>query len=190
MDFEAELAVVLGDVPRGTIAADAAGCIRLAMVANDVTHRNLVPSELAKGFGFFVSKPATAFSPFAVTLDELGENFRDGRFHLRLKTTYNDSVVGDVETGPEMHFSFCDLVEHVAKTRSFSAGTILGSGTVSNRDPARGVSCLAERRARETIEHGAPKTDYMKIGDRVSIEAFDGSGKSVFGAIEQTVVAP
>jgi fumarylacetoacetate (FAA) hydrolase len=190
MDFEAELAVVLGDVPRGTNATDAAGCMRLAMIANDVTHRNLVPSELAKGFGFFVSKPATAFSPFAVTLDELGENFRDGRFQLRLKTTYNDDVVGDVETGPEMHFSFCDLVQHVSKTRSFTAGTIVGSGTVSNRDPARGVSCLAERRARETIEHGAPKTEYMKVGDRVAIEAFDGSGKSVFGSIEQTVVAP
>ena len=190
LDFESELAVVLGDVERGTTARDAARCIRLVMIANDVTYRNLVPAELAKGFGFFVSKPATAFSPVAVTLDELGPRFREGRFQLRLRTTYNGSVVGDVETGPEMHFSFCDLIEHIAKTRSYTAGTILGSGTVSNRDPARGVSCLAERRARETIERGAPVTEYMKVGDHVVIEAFDASGRSVFGSIEQKVVAP
>ena len=188
MDFESELAVVLGHVARGTSANDATASIRLVMIANDVTYRNLVAPELAKGFGFFVSKPATAFSPFAVTPDELGTDFRDGRFYLTLRTTHNESVVGDVETGPEMHFSFCDLVAHISKTRSFAAGTILGSGTVSNRDPARGVSCLAERRARETIDHGAPKTAYLKIGDNVGIEAFDASGRSVFGSIEQTVV--
>jgi fumarylacetoacetate (FAA) hydrolase len=187
MDFESELAVVLGHVARGTSANDAAASIRLVMIANDVTYRNLVAPELAKGFGFFVSKPATAFSPFAVTPDELGTDFRDGRFYLTLRTTHNESVVGDVETGPEMHFSFCDLVAHISKTRSFSAGTILGSGPVSNRDPARGVSCLAERRARETIDHGAPKTAYLKIGDNVSIEAFDANGRSVFCSIEQTV---
>jgi fumarylacetoacetate (FAA) hydrolase len=190
MDFESELAVVLGDVALGTTNAEAASCIRLAMLANDVTYRDLVPAELAKGFGFFVSKPATAFSPWAVTLDELGSDFRHGRFYLSLRSTLNESVVGDVETGPEMHFSFCDLVAHIAKTRSFTAGTILGSGTVSNRDPARGVSCLVERRARETIDHGAPKTAYMKIGDHIAIEAFDASGRSIFGAIEQTVVTP
>ncbi|HEX6766273.1 MAG TPA: fumarylacetoacetate hydrolase family protein [Polyangiaceae bacterium] len=190
LDFESEVAVVLGDVERGTTASEAAGCIRLVMIANDVTYRNLVPPELAKGFGFFVSKPATAFSPVAVTLDEFGSDFRGGRFQLRLRTTFNGRVVGDVETGPEMHFSFCDLVEHIAKTRSYTAGTILGSGTVSNRDEARGVSCLAERRARETIARGAPETAYMKVGDHVVIEAFDASGRSVFGSIEQTVVAP
>lgn len=190
MDFESELALVLGDVPRGTSARDAGGCVRLAMIANDVTYRNLVPGELAKGFGFFVSKPATAFSPFAVTLDELGDVFRGGRLHLRLRTTLNGSVVGDVETGPEMHFSFFDLMAHVTRTRSLTAGTILGSGTVSNADPARGVSCLVERRARETIDRSAPETAYLKIGDQVVIEAFDDSGKSVFGAIEQTVVSP
>jgi fumarylacetoacetate (FAA) hydrolase len=190
MDFESELAVVLGDVPRGTRAADAGGCVLLAMVANDVTHRNLVPPELAKGFGFFVSKPATAFSPFAVTVDELGSDFRDGRFFLKLRTTLNGTLVGDVETGPEMHFSFFDLVEHIAKTRSFSPGTILGSGTVSNGDAARGVSCLVERRARETIDHGGPKTAYLKIKDHVIIEAFDANQRSVFGSIEQTVVPP
>jgi fumarylacetoacetate (FAA) hydrolase len=188
MDFESELAVVLGDVPRGTSAAEAATCVRLAMLANDVTYRNLVPSELAKGFGFFVSKPATAFSPFAVTLDELGDAFHGGRLHLRLRTTLNGAVTGDVETGPEMHFSFFDLVAHVARTRSFTAGTILGSGTVSNADSERGVSCLVERRARETIDRGAPETAYLKPGDHVIIEAFDGAGRSVFGAIEQTVV--
>jgi fumarylacetoacetate (FAA) hydrolase len=188
MDFESELAVVLGHVARGTSADDAAANIRLVMIANDVTYRNLVAPELAKGFGFFNSKPATAFSPFAVTPDELGTDFRDGRFYLTLRTTYNESVVGDVETGPEMHFSFFDLIAHISKTRSFAAGTILGSGTVSNRDPARGVSCLAERRARETIDHGAPKTAYLKIGDNVVIEAFDANGRSVFGSIEQTVV--
>jgi fumarylacetoacetate (FAA) hydrolase len=190
LDFESELAVVLGDVPRGTTAREAAGFIRLLMLANDVTYRNLVPDELAKGFGFFVSKPSTAFSPFAVTTDELGSSFRDGRFYLRLRTMLNDAVTGDVETGPEMHFSFCDLVEHIAKTRSFTAGTILGSGTVSNRDPERGVSCLVERRARETIDHGEPMTAYLKSNDKVTIEAFDGAGRSIFGSIEQTVVGP
>ena len=190
LDFESELAVVLGDVPRGTTAREAAELIRLVMLANDVTYRNLVPAELAKGFGFFVSKPSTAFSPFAVTLDELGPAFRDGRIYLRLKTTLNDAIAGDVETGPEMHFSFCDLVEHIAKTRSFTAGTIVGSGTVSNRDPERGVSCLVERRARETIDHGEPMTAYLKTNDKVTIEAFDGAGRSIFGSIEQTVVAP
>jgi len=190
LDFESELAVVLGDVPRGTAARDAVGLVRLVLLANDVTYRNLVPAELAKGFGFFVSKPATAFAPFAVTPDELGGAFRDGRVYLRLRTTLNDAVVGDVESGPEMHFSFADLVAHVAKTRAFTAGTILGSGTVSNRDPARGVSCLAELRARETIERGAPETPYLAPGDRVVIEAFDDSGRSVFGSIEQTVVIP
>jgi fumarylacetoacetate (FAA) hydrolase len=188
LDFESELAVVLGDVPRGATARDALRLVRLVLLANDVTYRNLVPSELAKGFGFFVSKPATAFAPFAVTPDELGDAFRDGRFYLTLRTTLNDVVVGEVEAGPEMHFSFGDLVAHIAKTRSFTAGTIVGGGTVSNRDPARGVSCLAERRARETLEKGAPETAYLAPGDRVVIEAFDDSGQSVFGSIEQTVV--
>jgi fumarylacetoacetate (FAA) hydrolase len=190
MDFESELAVVLGDVARDTSATEAAACIRLALVANDVTYRNLVPPELAKGFGFFVSKPATAFSPFAVTPDEIGADFRDGRFFLTLRTTLNGVVVGDVETGPEMHFSFYDLVAHIARTRAFTAGTVLGSGTVSNRDASRGVSCLVERRARETIDLGAPRTPYLKIGDKIDIEAFDANGRSVFGSIQQTVLGP
>jgi fumarylacetoacetate (FAA) hydrolase len=187
LDFESELAVVLGDVPQGTRAADAERCLRLLLVLNDATYRELVPAELAKGFGFFQSKPATAFAPFAVTLDELGDAWRDGRVFQHLRTKLNGEVVGDVETGPEMHFSFCELVAHVAKTRSFTAGSILGSGTVSNADPARGVSCLVERRARETIEQGAPVTAYLKSNDRIRIELFDAQGVTVCGAIEQVV---
>ncbi len=189
LDFESELAVVLGDVPLGTPAAQADDKVRLVMLANDVTYRNLVPGELGKGFGFFISKPATAFSPFAVTRDELGASYNAGRAHLRLVTTYNGAVVGDCETGPEMHFSFDELIAHISTTRAFTAGTILGSGTVSNRDPARGVSCLAERRMREIIEQGAAQTPFMKPGDRVRIEAFTADGRSPFGAIEQVVSA-
>jgi fumarylacetoacetate (FAA) hydrolase len=187
LDFESEVCVVLGDVPRGTTAAGAMAHVRLWMLANDVTYRNLVPTELAKGFGFFQSKPATAFSPFAVTTDELGDAARDGRAFLRLRTSLNGAVVGDTDTGPEMHFSFADLVAHLARTRAFTAGTILGSGTVSNADRARGVSCLAERRTLETLDGGAPVTPYLKVGDVVRIEAFDAAGRSPFGAIEQVV---
>jgi fumarylacetoacetate (FAA) hydrolase len=191
LDFEGEIAAVLGDVPRGTTEEDAASHVRLLLLANDVTFRDLVPPELKKGFGFFVSKPATAFAPFAVTPDELGPAFKDGRAFLRLSCTYNGARVGDLETGPEMHFSFWQLIAHVTRTRSLTAGTILGSGTVSNHDAARGVSCLAERRAREILAGGAgaPVTPYMKVGDTVRLEAFDASGRSVFGALEQAVVA-
>jgi fumarylacetoacetate (FAA) hydrolase len=189
LDFEGEIAVVLGDVPRGTHVDHAAQHVRLVMLANDVTHREWVPRELEKGFGFFVSKPPTAFSPFAATPDELGADFRDGRAFLRLACTYNGVRVGDLDTGGEMHFSFCDLVAHVTSSRPLVAGTILGSGTVSNQDPARGVACLAELRTRETLSAGAPSTPYMKPGDVVRIEAFDAAGHSVFGAIEQRVIA-
>ncbi len=189
LDFEGEIAAVLGDVPRGTKEEGASGHVRLLMLANDVTYRDLVPAELKKGFGFFVSKPATAFGPFAVTPDELGGAFEDGRPFLRLSCTYNGVRVGDLETGPEMHFSFFQLMAHVAKTRSLTAGTILGSGTVSNRDSERGVSCIAERRAREMLTGGAPVTPYMSPGDTIRLEAFDASGRSIFGAIEQTVVS-
>jgi fumarylacetoacetate (FAA) hydrolase len=188
LDFEAEVCVVLGDVPRGVAREHAAPHVRLLMLANDVTYRHLVPRELEKGFGFFQSKPATAFSPFAVTPDELGPSFQDGRAQLHLHTTYNGVLVGDTETGPEMHFSFFDLIAHIAKTRAFTAGTILGSGTVSNRDRSRGVSCLVERRMLETLELGAPKTPFMTRGDTIRIEAFDAANRSVFGAIDQTVV--
>ena len=189
LDFEAEVAVILGNTPRGTTAAEAAACVRLIMLANDVTMRNLVPGELAKGFGFFQSKPATAFSPFAVTPDELGIAWRDGRVHLRLRSTFNGALIGDPDAGAEMHFSFFDLIAHIARTRGFTAGTILGSGTVSNADRARGVSCLAERRAQEIIDGGAAVTPFMKVGDTIAIEMLDHGGGSLCGRIAQRVVA-
>jgi len=188
LDFEAELCVVLGDTPRGTSAVDAPPYVRLLMLANDWTFRNLVSPELAKGFGFFVAKPATAFSPFAVTPDELGAAYRDGRLHLRLETRLNGTLVGDPDAG-EMHFSFFDLLAHVTQTRALTAGTILGSGTVSNADPARGVSCLAELRARELIASGNATTPFLRVGDRVEIAMRDHSGKSVFGSIAERVTA-
>ena len=188
LDFESEVAVILGDVAQGTGARAAGACVRLILLANDLTLRNLIPAELGKGFGFFQSKPATAFSPFAVTPDELGAAFRDGRVHQRVRTTYNGALVGDADAGPEMHFSFFDLIAHLARTRAFTAGTILGGGTVSNADPARGVSCLAERRAIETIEGGAPRTPFMKAGDTISIDMLDDEGRSICGRIAQKVI--
>jgi len=188
LDFEAELCAVLGDTPRGTSAASAAPHVRLLMLANDWTFRNLVSLELAKGFGFFVSKPATAFSPFAVTPDELGGAYRDGRVHLKLQTRLNGRLLGDPDAG-EMHFSFFDLLAHVTQTRALTAGTILGSGTVSNADPARGVSCLAELRAQEMIAHGNATTPYLRVGDRVEIAMLDGAGKNVFGSIAESVTS-
>ncbi len=191
LDFEGEVCAVLGDVPQGTRAADAERQVLLLCLANDVTLRNLVPAELAKGFGFFQSKPATAFSPFAATPDELGPAFRGGRVHLRLAVWLNGRQVGDLETGPEMHFSFLDLIAHVARTRAFTAGTILGSGTVSNRDRARGISCLAERRMIEVLESPdrKPRTPFLAPGDVVEMEMKDPSGRSLFGRIVQKVVA-
>jgi fumarylacetoacetate (FAA) hydrolase len=189
LDFESELCVVLGDTPRGTASTNASDHIRLVMLCNDVTLRNLIPRELGKGFGFFQSKPATAFSPFAVTPDELGENFREGRVHLNVRTRLNGEVVGAVDAGPEMHFGFHDLIEHIASTRSFTAGTILGSGTVSNSDKSKGISCLSELRMREIIEEGAPRTAYLQAGDRVQIDVHDVGGRNVFGTIDQQVVS-
>lgn len=188
LDFEAEVCVILGDTPRGTRAEQAERYVRLIALANDLTFRNLVPGELAKGFGFFVSKPATAFSPLAVTPDELGVAWRDGRVHLPLRSFVNDRWCGDPDAGSEMHFSFFDLVEHVTRTRELTAGTILGGGTVSNQDPARGVSCLAERRTREILQDGQATTPFLQVGDRVRIEMLDESGRSIFGAIDQQVV--
>ncbi len=189
LDFESEVALILGDTPMGTSAAAASGVVRLVTLANDVTLRNLVPQELEKGFGFFQSKPATAFAPLAVTPDELGGAWRDGRVHLRLRTSLNGTLVGDPEAGPEMHFSFFDLIAHITRTRAFGAGTILGSGTVSNADEKRGVSCLAERRMREIIAKGAATTPFLKQGDHVQIEMLSAEGKSLFGRISQRVVA-
>ena len=188
LDFESEIVVVLGDVPRGTSTEEAGAHVRLVGICNDVSLRGLIPPELAKGFGFFVSKPATAFAPFFVTPDELGSAWKGGRLHRRLRSTYNGQIVGDCEAGPEMHFSFNQLIAHIAQSRSFTAGTILGSGTVSNEDRARGISCLAERRMIEIIEHGEAKTAFMKVGDTIEIEMFDDDGRSIFGAISQKVV--
>ena len=188
LDFEAEIAVVLGDTPRGVKADEAGQHVKLMMLANDVTCRNLIPDELAKSFGFFQSKPATAFSPFAVTPDELGNKWKDGRVHLPLETVYNGEGGGDADAGPEMHFSFFDLIEHVTKTRRFSAGTILGSGTVSNKDQSKGSSCLSEKRMIEKIETGEFKTPYMKAGATVDIEMKDEDGNNIFGTISQKVV--
>ncbi len=193
LDFEAEVCVVLGDTPQGVSAQEAGKYIRLVTICNDITLRNLIPAELAKGFGFFNSKPATAFAPFAVTPDELGDAWRDGRIYLRLRSEINDQLVGDTDAGPEMHFSFHDLIAHITKTRAYCAGTILGSGTVSNDDQARGISCLAERRMREIIaKGGAPATadtPFLAIGDRVRISMADEKGQNIFGTIEQAVVS-
>jgi fumarylacetoacetate (FAA) hydrolase len=187
-DFEAEVAVVLGDTPQGVKAEDAGRYVRLLMLVNDVSLRNLIPAELAKGFGFFQGKPASAFSPFAITPDELGPAWKDGRVHLRLRTHLNGQLVGDTDAGPEMHFSFFDLIQHITRTRSFTAGTILGSGTVSNEDRARGISCLAERRMIETIDEGHPQTPFLQYGDTVTIEMPGPDGVSLFGRIHQKVV--
>jgi fumarylacetoacetate (FAA) hydrolase len=189
LDFEGEVCVITGDVPMGVTAALALRHVHLVGLANDVSLRSLIPDELAKGFGFLVSKPATAFSPFAVTPDELGGAWREGRAHLRLTVRLNGHVVGDLETGPEMHFSFTDLLAHVTRTRALTAGTILGSGTVSNQDPARGISCLAERRAREQLELGAARTPYLAVGDRIEISGAGPDGRDLFGSIDQRVTA-
>lgn len=187
IDFEAEVAVVTGDVPYGTRAADAEPFVRLVLLVNDVSLRSLIPPELGKGFGFFTSKPPTAQSPFAVTPDELGGAWRDGKVWLPLRVAYNGERFGDPEAGPEMQFSFHQLIEHVTRTRPLGAGTLIGSGTVSNHDRARGSCCLAEKRMIEKIEQGAFITPFMSFGDTVRIEMLDASGQSIFGAIDQAV---
>jgi fumarylacetoacetate (FAA) hydrolase len=187
IDFEAEVAVITDDVPMGTAAKEAAGHIRLLMLVNDVSLRNLIPAELAKGFGFFQSKPATAFSPVAVTPDELGGAWRDGKVHLAMIVHWNGIKVGAPETGADMTFNFPQLIAHIARTRRVGAGSIVGSGTVSNVDRSRGYCCIAEKRTLETIADGKPATPFMKFGDTVRIEMFDGAGQSIFGAIEQRV---
>ena len=158
------------------------------MLANDVSLRNLIPNELAKGFGFFQSKPATAFSPVAVTPDELGEAWSGGKVHLPLNVTLNDAIFGNPSAGHDMTFSFPQLIAHAAQTRFLGAGSIIGSGTISNTDRSTGFACIAERRTLETIESGAPKTPFLKFGDRVRLEMQDGESRSVFGAIDQEVV--
>jgi fumarylacetoacetate (FAA) hydrolase len=199
IDLEAEVVVVLGDVPMGASRETAARAIRLVMLVNDVTLRNLTASELAKGFGFFQSKPASAFSPVAATPDELGEAWDGARVHLPLLSFVNGRPLGQPLCSADMTFDFPALIVHAAKTRALAAGTILGAGTVSNRDagggPGRpiseggfGYSCLAEQRTVETIRSGKPSTPFLKFGDRVRIEMLDGAGRSIFGAIDQEVV--
>ena len=188
IDFEAEVAVVTADVPMGTGADAALEGIRLVMLANDVSLRHLIPPELAKGFGFVQSKPATAFSPVAVTPDELGAAWHGGRLHLNLECVWNGRRVGLTDAGPEMTFHFGQLIAHLAKTRNVRAGSIVGSGTVSNKDWSRGYACIAEKRAIETIEGGAPKTAFMQHGDTIRIDMKGADGASVFGAIEQRVL--
>ncbi|MFN9187464.1 MAG: fumarylacetoacetate hydrolase family protein [Betaproteobacteria bacterium] len=189
IDFEAEVAVVTDDVPMGTAAAAAGAHVRLVMLVNDVSLRNLIPPELAKGFGFFQSKPATAFSPVAVTPDELGEAWDGRKLNLPLVVYWNGERVGSAHAGTDMVFDFPQLIAHAARTRNLRAGSIVGSGTVSNKDASRGYSCIAEKRALEMIADSKPSTEFMKYGDRVRIEMFDGAGRSIFGAIDQTVAA-
>lgn len=187
IDFEGEIAVVTGDVPYHTQEADAGQYIRLIMLVNDVSLRGLIPPELGKGFGFVVSKPPTAFSPFAITPDELGDSWRDGKVHLPLHVTYNGEWFGHPEAGEEMQFSFHRLIAHASQTRPLAAGTVIGSGTVSNKDQSKGSSCLAERRMIEKIETGEFKTPFMQFGDTIRIE-MKKDDVSIFGAIDQKVV--
>ncbi len=187
IDFEGEVAVVTGDVPYGANVEEAARHIQLVMLVNDVSLRNLIPAELAKGFGFFQSKPASAFSPVAVTPDELAPAWRDGRLNRPLLVHLNDETFGSPDAGTDMVFNFPQLIAHAAKTRALAAGTIVGSGTVSNRDHSVGSACIAERRMLEQIETGAAATPFLKFGDRVRIEMTDDNGRSIFGAIDQHV---
>ena len=195
IDFEAELAVITGDVPMAATPEQGLDAIRLLMLVNDVSLRHLIPDELAKGFGFFHGKPSTALGPVAVTPDELGEAWIEGRVHLTMQIDWNGRKVGRCDAGPDMRFHFGQLIAHAARTRRLRAGSIIGSGTVSNpgvekdgrREWPKGYGCIAEKRAMETIQDGAPKTDYMRFGDTVRIEMKGKDGESVFGAIEQNV---
>jgi len=196
IDFEAEITVITGDVPMAAAPDEALEGVRLLMLANDVSLRHLIPDELAKGFGFFQSKPATAFSPVAITPDELGEAWQGGRVHLTLQSTWNGRRVGLCDAGPEMTFHFGQLIAHICKTRNVRAGSIVGSGTVSNQgvqgqggrmEWPKGYSCIAEKRAIETIQDGQPSTEFMKFGDTIRIEMKGKDGQSLFGAIDQKI---
>jgi fumarylacetoacetate (FAA) hydrolase len=201
LDLEGEVAVIVGDVPQGASREEALAAVRLVLLANDVSLRNLIPAELAKNFGFFQSKPASAFSPVAVTPEALGDAWKDGKLSGALEVELNGQPLGEADAGVDMTFDFGALIAHAAKTRALGAGTVIGSGTVSNRGPdggpgksiaegGVGYSCLAELRTVETLAHGAPKTPFLKAGDRVRIEMRDGKRHSIFGAIEQEVQAP
>jgi len=188
IDLEGEIAVITDDVPMGVSIEQANQHIKLIMLVNDVSLRNLMPSELSKGFGFFVSKPSTAFSPVAVTPDELGEAWNDGKVHLPLVCHVNGSLLGRPNAGVDCHFNFSELIAHAAQTRELRAGTIIGTGTVSNRDPTVGSACIQERRMLEKLEAGQMRTPHLRYGDRVRIEMFDHQGQSIFGAIDQQVI--
>lgn len=189
IDFESEIGVIVDDVPMGADPAECAEHIQLVTILNDVSLRNLIPGELAKGFGFLQSKPRSALAPVVVTPDELGEAWRDSKLHLPLLTHLNGELFGQPEAGEDMQFSFAELVAHAAKSRPLAAGSLVGSGTIANQDTARGASCLAEKRMLEIIANGKPSTPFMQFGDVVRIEMLDRSGHSIFGAIEQKVVA-
>ncbi|HEY0686192.1 MAG TPA: fumarylacetoacetate hydrolase family protein [Steroidobacter sp.] len=188
IDLEGEVAVITDDVPIGTKRAAAFEHIKLVMLVNDWSLRNLIPNELAKGFGFYQSKPATAFSPVAVTPDELGTAWSEAKVHLPLVVHVNGQPFGKPNAGVDMTFDFAKLIEHITVTRNARAGTVLGSGTISNYDRSLGSACIAERRTLEQIEQGKPVTSFLKFGDTVRIEMFDAQGRSLFGAIEQKVV--
>jgi fumarylacetoacetate (FAA) hydrolase len=187
IDLEAEIVVVTDDVPMAASAADAAAHIQLVGLVNDVSLRNLIPGELAKGFGFLQSKPRSALSPVLVTPDELGGAWHGNKLHLPLVSHINGEWFGAPQAGEDMQFDFAQLIAHAARTRPLAAGTIVGSGTVANQDEARGASCLAEKRMLEIIRGGKPTTPFLRFGDRVRVEMLDGQGRSIFGAIEQTV---
>lgn len=189
LDFEAEIAVVMKDTPLGTSREQTSDCVALIMLCNDISLRGLIPHELSKEFGFVQSKPPSAFSPVAVTPDEIGDAWDGNLLHRPILATYNSAGFGRANAGKDAQFGFRDLIAHVTKTRALGAGTILGSGTISNSDRSTGSSCLAEKRAIETIEHGAPKSPWMKVGDRIEIEMLDDEGRSIFGKIDQKVIA-
>ncbi len=186
-DLEGEVGVIVGDVPMGVSSEEALKHIELFVIINDVSLRGLIPDELKAGFGFFQGKPSSAFAPFAVTEDELGEAWREGRIHLPLKVEINGEFFGKANAG-EMHFHFGQLIAHAARTRRLSAGTIIGSGTVSNENREMGSSCLVEKRMLEKIDEGAMKTPFLKVGDTVKIEMYDSQGNDIFGTIEQEVI--
>ena len=187
IDFEAEVAVIVGDVPMGISSSEATKYIQLVMLVNDVSLRNLIPGELGKGFGFFHAKPSSAFSPVAVTPDVLGSAWDGAKLHLPLRAILNGDLVGEPNAGVDMTFDFGQLIAHAAKTRPLCAGTIVGSGTVSNLDRSKGSCCLAEVRMLETIANGSATTEFMSFGDRIQIDMLDDNGQSIFGEIDQKV---
>lgn len=188
IDFESEVAVITDDVPPGVDAQTALQHIKLITILNDVSLRNLIPAELGKQFGFYQSKPWTAFAPVVVTPDELEGDWKEGKLHLPLHSTLNGTLIGSPNAGIDMTFNFGQLVAHAAKTRSLMAGTVIGSGTVANQGSPTGSSCLAEVRCLETIKDGQPSTPFMQFGDRIEIEMMDQNGKSIFGRINQKIV--